>query len=384
MDLDAFFCAVEMLHNPELLDKAFVVGGKPGTRGVVSSASYPARKYGIRSAMPTAQAIRRFPDLIIISSQHQNYQEYSNKVISLLRESAPIVEQISIDEAFLDVSDAPESGELLARHLQLEINERFGLPTSWGVASSKLVAKIASEIGKPNGLVVVPRGKEPEFLAPLPVDMLWGIGPKSRDRLLENGITTIGDLAALSSSELQAKFGERGLELAARAKGEDARPVLESQRRRSISSERTFAEDKSDTLELRRLIRSLSEDLGRRLRKKGLAGSTVRIKLRWPDFQTITRQMKLEQPTDQDLEIYNAASSLFTVAWKEGQKIRLLGVGIADLGAPLRQLSLFDRSWEEDERLLNAIDKIRAKYGSKALQRASSLRPDERGKRSPE
>lgn len=374
MDLDAFFCSVEIIHNPELKDKAFVVGGKPGSRGVVASASYPARAYGIRSAMPTAQAVRRCPDLIIISSGYHNYQEYSDKVMSLLRESAPVVEQISIDEAFLDVSDEPEGGETLARHLQSEIQSRFGLPTSWGIASSKLVAKIASEIGKPNGFVSVPKGKEAEFLAPLPVDMLWGVGPKSRAVLLENGIKTIGDIAEQSHTSLKNKLGERGLDLAARARGEDPRPVRESERRRSISSERTFAEDVSDPKELARVIRLMSENLGRRLRQKGLAGTTVRIKLRWPDFKTITRQTKLNQPTDQDLEIYEAARTLFSSSWKQGQKVRLIGVGVADLGSPLRQLNLFDQSWEEDERLLKAIDTIRMKYGKKALRRASTLR----------
>lgn len=373
-DLDAFFCAVEILRNPELEGVPFVVGGQPGSRGVVASASYPARKYGIRSAMPTSQAVRRCPELIIVSSNHGNYSDYSEKVMDLLRESAPVVEQISIDEAFLDVSDTPEDGEQLARDLQKEIKLQFGLPTSWGVASSKLVAKIASEIGKPEGMVVVSPGEEIDFLEPLPVDMLWGVGPKSRDRLLEMGIRTIGDISTLSTERLKEMFGERGPDLAARARGDDPRPVTTTHRRRSISNERTFAKDISDGGELRRIILSISEGLGRRLRKKGLAGSTVKIKIRWPDFETITRQVRLDQPTDQDTEIFEAASKLFSNARKPYQKVRLLGVGVTDLGKRVRQLDLFDRTWEEDERLFDAIDQIRNKYGRGALRRASSLK----------
>jgi DNA polymerase-4 len=294
--------------------------------------------------------------------------------MDLLRESAPVVEQISIDEAFLDVSDTPEDGEQLARDLQKEIKLQFGLPTSWGVASSKLVAKIASEIGKPEGMVVVSPGEEIDFLEPLPVDMLWGVGPKSRDRLLEMGIRTIGDISTLSTERLKEMFGERGPDLAARARGDDPRPVTTTHRRRSISNERTFAKDISDGGELRRIILSISEGLGRRLRKKGLAGSTVKIKIRWPDFETITRQVRLDQPTDQDTEIFEAASKLFSNARKPYQKVRLLGVGVTDLGKRVRQLDLFDRKWEEDERLFDAIDQIRNKYGRGSLRRASSLK----------
>ncbi len=373
-DLDAFFCAVEILNQPELKGQPFVVGGDPGTRGVVASASYPARKYGIRSAMPTAQAVRLCPELIIVRSDHRMYSKYSRDVMDLLRESAPSVEQISIDEAFLDVSDAHESGEEIARNLQREIDHRFRLPTSWGVASNKMVAKIATEVGKPNGLVVVPPGAETEFLAPLPVDMLWGVGPKSKERLVEAGVDTIGALARLSDAQLIALFGERGPELAARAHGRDERPVMESHARRSISIERTFAEDLSDGERLRRILISMSEELGGRLRKERLAGNTVRIKLRWPDFSTITRQVRLDQPTDHDTEIFEAAYGLFRATRKRGQKVRLLGIAVADLGPQVRQLDLFDTSWMQDGRLLEAVDSIRKKFGRDALRRASSLR----------
>lgn len=373
VDLDAFFCSVEELLNPELRGKAFVVGGTPEGRGVVTSASYPARRFGIRSAMPTARALRLCPDLIVVRSSHGEYGEHSRRVMDYLRKQVPVLQQISIDEAFLDLSDDPRGGERAAQVMQAEIRTRFGLPTSWGVASNKLVAKIATEVGKPNGLIVVPAGSEAAFLAPLPVSMLWGVGPKSAARLAEAGIRTIGQLAALSAERLRALFGDWGIELAARARGEDRRPVDEAHARRSLSAERTFFQDLSSEHELKRVLLQLSERVGHRLRRAGLAGWTVRIKLRWPDFSTMTRQLRLEQPTDQDAEIYAAARELFRRNWRNGRAVRLLGVGLSDLGPPMRQLELFDDSWIHDQRLLEAVDEIRERFGSAALTRAASL-----------
>ncbi len=373
-DLDAFFCSVEELLNPELRGKAFVVGGTPEGRGVVTSASYPARRYGIRSAMPTATALRRYPGLLVVRSSHGEYSKHSQRVMQFLRSQVPVVQQISIDEAFLDVSDDPRGGEQTARELQLEIRTRFGLPTSWGVATNKLVAKIATDVGKPNGLMVVPAGSEADFLAPLPVAMLWGVGPKSAARLSEFGMRTIGQLAAMPEGQRQELFGDWGTELAARARGEDQRPVSQAHARRSLSAERTFFEDISSERELKRVLLQLSERVGRRLRRAGLAGKTVRIKLRWPDFSTITRQGRLGQPTDQDAEIYAAASELFKRNWRKGRAVRLLAVGLSDLGPPMRQLEMFDDSWTHDQRLLKALDEIRERFGSEALTRAGNLR----------
>ncbi|KPK89690.1 MAG: hypothetical protein AMJ88_17225 [Anaerolineae bacterium SM23_ 63] len=380
VDLDAFFCSVEELLNPELLGKPFVVGGSAEGRGVVSSASYAARKYGIRSAMPTARALSLCRDLIVVTPRHRNYGEYSKQVMDLLRNSAPIVEQISIDEAFLDVSDDPRPGAQVAFDLKEEIRDRFKLPTSWGVASNKLVAKIATEVGKPDGLVVVPQGEEISFLAPLPVEMLWGVGPKTQARLGELGVRTIGDLAAMSVDHLKRLFGEHGVDLATKAKGQDDRPVLEEHETHSMSSERTFERDLSEINELNSILLQLSENVGHRLRKEELVGNTVKIKLRWSDFTTMTRQTKLEQPTDQDGEIYQAALQLFKRVWKKGRPVRLLGVGVSDLGPPIRQLTLFNQSWEKDGKLLKAIDEIRSRYGSSALLRGGTLkRKNKRG-----
>ncbi|MFQ5942035.1 MAG: DNA polymerase IV [Anaerolineales bacterium] len=373
VDLDAFFCSVEEIRNPDLRGKAFVVGGSPEGRGVVTSASYPARKFGIRSAMPMSRALRLHPDLIAVSSNHGDYSEYSRKVMRYLRGEVPVMQQISIDEAFLDVSDDPRGGEQAAAEMQMDILKQFKLPTSWGVATNKLVAKIATEVGKPKGLVVVPPGKESTFLAPLPVSMMWGVGPKTSARFAKHGIRTIGDLAALPESRLEQLFGARGTDLASRAKGVDNRPVQELHDRRSVSAERTFPRDVESMQDLRRHLLHLSERVGSRVRKAGVVGATVRIKLRWPDFSTFTRQMRLRQPTDHDGEIYSAALKLFTDNWRPGKAVRLLGVGIADLGPPMRQLELFDQGWEQDHRLLKAVDDIREKYGHRALRRAGSM-----------
>ncbi|MEW6569198.1 MAG: DNA polymerase IV [Chloroflexota bacterium] len=374
-DLDAFFCSVEELLNPELRGRAFVVAGRPQERGVVSSASYPARRHGIHSAMPTAQALRLFPGLLVISPRHGVYGEHSDRVMDYVRDAVPVVEQISIDEAFLDVTDHPRPGHEVAVALQAEIRSRFSLPSSWGIASNKLVAKIATNVGKPGGMIVVPPGQEAAFLAPLPVSMLWGVGPRTQERLASSGVSTIGSLAALPPERLRALFGEHGTELAARARGEDDSPVVEGYEPRSMSSERTFARDLKERAALVRVLRSLSEEVGSRLREAGLAGTTVRLKLRWSDFRTLTRQRRLAQPTDQDGEIRRVAVELFDGVWSRGRPVRLLGVGVTGLGAPVRQLGLFDRKWEEDARLLKAVDAIRAKYGWRAVQRGSELRP---------
>jgi len=373
VDLDAFFCSVEELKNPELTGKPFIVGARPEHRGVVASASYPARAFGVHSAMPTARAVRLCPSLIIVPPRHEAYSEASDRVMDLLRESAPVVEQVSVDEAFLDVSDDPRSGKDLAAGLQAKIRTELHLPTSWGVATSRLVAKIATEVGKPNGLVVVPPGEEPAFLAPLPVGMLWGVGPKTRARLEELGVHTIGDLAGQPPDRLRQALGDHGLELASRAVGKDDQPVVDSYEPKSMSSETTFSRDVRNGRELHRVLLHLTEEVGRRLREAGLAGSTVRLKLRWSDFTTLTRQATVPQPTDQDGEIYRAAASLFDATWPKGKPVRLVGVGVSGLGAQQRQLELFDRTWEQDGRLMQAVDAIRARFGQQALQRAADL-----------
>jgi DNA polymerase-4 len=379
LDLDAFFCAVEEQHQPSLRGKAFAVGGRPEARGVVASCSYAARRFGVRSALPMARAVKLCPDLTILPSRHGVYSKVSRQVMQHLHDLSPTVEQISIDEAFLDVSGRPEPGEVLARRLQATIHKQCDLPSSLGVATNKLLAKIANDVGKasyrgegpPNAITVVPPGQEAAFLAPLPVDTLWGVGPKTAGRLADLGIYTIGDLARWSVDDLTRKFGKHGYDLARRAQGIDERPLEPEHETKSISQETTFSKDVRSGAVLRRTLIQQSESVGRRLRSAGLAGTTVKIKLRWPDFTTLTRQVTLDQPSDQDGEIIEAALALLEENWRPGQAVRLIGVGVSGLGAPARQLSLWDDSAEKDRRLQSALDELRQRFGKDVLQRGA-------------
>ena len=385
LDLDAFFCAVEELRDPSLRGQPFAVGGHPEERGVVASCSYAARRFGLRSAMPMARAIKLCPGLLIIPARHKVYSEVSEQVMARLRTLTPLVEQISIDEAFLDVTDLPEPGEALARRLQSTMRGELGLPCSLGVAANKLVAKVATEVGKaanrtgtyPNAITVVPPGEEAAFLAPLPVEMLWGVGPKTAVRLAALEIHTIGDVARWPEGDLARRFGKMGQEFSLRAKGIDDRPVVTMRVAKSVSQETTFVRDVSDGEALRRTLRELSEGVGRQLRREPLTGSTVRLKLRWANFTTLTRQTRLSQPTDRDDVIYAAAVQLFERVWRAGKPVRLLGVGVADLGPPRRagQLSLWDDGSEKQRRLQAAVDALRERFGEQVVRRGRSEDP---------
>lgn len=381
LDLDAFFCAVEELERPDLIGQPFAVGGRPDERGVVASCSYAARRLGVRSAMPMSRALRLCPGLIIVPPRHRRYAEVSRQVMARLHDLTPLVEQISIDEAFLDLSDLPDDGETLARRLQQGIRDRLGLPSSLGVAANKLVAKIANDFGKgqaqtgapPNAITVVPVGQEADFLAPLPAQALWGVGPKTAARLAELGIHTIGDLAARPEAELMRLFGKHGADLAQRSRGIDDRPIVTEHETKSISKEVTFARDIADAGELRRTLSDLAEGVGRELRREGLTGSTVKLKLRWPDFSTITRQTTLARPTDLDAEIVAAAMRLFEQAWDGRTPIRLLGVGVSGLATGYRQLGLWDAPHAEAQRLQETLDDLRRRFGDHAISRARDL-----------
>jgi DNA polymerase-4 len=382
LDLDAFFCAVEELNDPSLRGKPFAVGGSPQGRGVVASCSYAARQFGVRSAMPTGQALRLCPELLVISHHHGNYGEMSEKVMQRLNDLSPLVEQISIDEAFVDISDLHEPPELIARRLQKRVNDEVGLPCSVGVATNKLVAKIATEVGKktakkdlpPNAVTIVPPGKESEFLEPLDATMLWGVGPKTAAKLAAVGIKTIGDIAHHPPEDLLRWFGENGRDLLRRANGVDDSPVITEHEVKSVSQETTFARDVRDDKLLAQTIRELSAQVGRRLRKAGIVGATIKIKLRWPDFNTLTRQVTLSQSTDQDEEIYRVALDLLGKVRPKGKAVRLIGVGVTGLGAPLRQLGLWDAEAEKSRRLQEALDTVRARFGSKAIERGKRIK----------
>lgn len=377
LDLDAFFCAVEELQDPTLKGRTFAVGGRPDARGVISSCSYAARQFGVRSAMPTGRAMSLCPGLLLIPGHHRLYSQASQQVMDRLNQWTALVEQISIDEAFLDLSDLPESAESLARRLQAEIRGTLELPCSLGVASNKLVAKIATDVGKtthhgdqpPNAITVVPAGQEAAFLAPLPVQSLWGVGPKSAAHLAELGIRTIGDLAGWDQADLVKLFGKNGYDLARHARGIDDSPIITLHEAKSISQEVTFNRDVSDAETLNKTLRELSDTVGHRLRKAQLCGSTVKVKLRWPDFTTLTRQVTLSEPTDQGDEIYTAALEIMHKNRGPGQLVRLLGVGISGITSPCRQLSLWDDGSEKSRRLQSAIDQLREKYGKQIIHR---------------
>jgi DNA polymerase-4 len=356
LDLDAFFCAVEELHNPALRGKPFAVGGRPHERGVVSSCSYAARQHGVRSAMPMGRALRLCPGMLVVRPNFPAYRAASRQVMARLGAVTPLVEQISIDEAFLEVSSLAEPPEAIARRLQEEIRSQLGLPCSLGVASNKLVAKIATDFGKsqarsagpPNALTVVPPGSEAGFLAPLPVQALWGVGPKTAAHLAELGITTIGELAAWPEADLARRFGKLGQEIAQRARGLDDRPVVTEHEIKSISQETTFARDVRDPAELLKTLERLGGQVANRLRRQGLYASTVRLKLRWHDFTTLSRQASLHQPLDDPELIIDLARRLFERAWQPGRAVRLLGLGVSGLSAPPLQMSLWESALPED------------------------------------
>jgi len=385
LDLDAFFCAVEELQDPSLRGLAFAVGGKPDQRGVVSSCSYAARRFGVRSALPMSQAVRMCPNLLIRPPQFKAYQAASEQVMTRLHNLTPFVEQISIDEAFLDVTMLPEGAEVIARRLQAQINSELGLPCSLGVATNKLVAKIANNIGKdragkdapPNAIMVIPLGTEAEFLAPLGTRELWGVGPKTAEQLARFGIKTIGDIARYPENRLVRQFGKHGEELALRSKGIDTRPVETEGETKSVSKETTFTQDLRDAEVLKRTLRSLSDGVGRQLRKNGLSGTTVKIKLRWSDFTTLTRQVTLEHPTQHDNEIYEAALALFSRTWS-GRPVRLIGVGVSGFEGGAFQTGLWDAPLpKQDTRLESVLDTLRDRFGEGVVKRGSDLLDEE-------
>lgn len=382
IDLDAFYCAVEEIREPSLRGKAFAVGGKPNERGVVASCSYAARKFGVRSAMPMARAVRLCPGLQVIPGHYSVYSKYSKLVMEKLRDITNRVEQISIDEAFLDLSETSGTALKTAQALQTSILRDLQLPCSIGIGANKLVAKIATDVGKaatqadgpPNAIQVVPPGQEAAFLAPLPVERLWGVGPKTTLRLNQIGVHTIEQLARLPEEFLEKEFGKNGLDLARRSIGIDDRPVVTSHEIKSISKENTFVRDLQEKARLIQELRSLTDQLCRRVQRENIFGSTVKLKLRWADFTTLTRQTTLSQPTDQFEDIFQAAVGLFEGNWPVGKPVRLIGIGLSGLGPPIRQLSLWevptDRQLDDKEdRLQQAIQILQKRFGDNILRR---------------
>lgn len=343
IDLDAFYAAVEVLEDPSLAGKPLLVGGRPQERGVVATASYPARDFGVHSAMPMSQALRLCPHAIVVPPRHGLYREYSRRVMAILHRTTPRVEQLSIDEAYLDLTErveAWEEGVEIARRLQARVRQEAGLSASLGLATNKQVAKVASDHDKPAGLTVVRPGEEAAFLAPLPVRALWGLGPVAERRLAALGVRTVGQLAQMPARDLEDLFGQRGRDLARRARGLDERPVVTEHERKSVSQERTFSRDLRGKRALKRQLWRLSGGVAERLERIDLVGGTVTIKLRYADFTTLTRQMTLDVPTADRREIYRAALVLFERAWQRDRPVRLLGVAASQLSPPTGQLRL--------------------------------------------
>jgi len=375
-DLDAFFVAVERLDNPALIGVPVIVGGRAEVRGVVASASYEARKYGVHSAMPTAQALRLCPQVVLVSGHRERYAEMSHCVMAIFGDYTPLVEPISIDEAFLDVSGTEAHYGLpaqLAQTLQERIEHELRLSASLGVASNKLVAKIASDYRKPHGITVVTPGQEAAFLAPLPIRRLWGVGEVTGRELAKLGIETIGDLARFALEELRGRFGASGEGLGRAARGLDDSPVTPERDEKSLSREETFAQDVGDPILLRNELLRLSESVASRLRRHGFVARTIGLKVRYSDFTTLTRQATLAEPTDSGPVIYAQVLALFAATWDRRRSVRLVGVGTSNLEQPARQLRLFEQETNRQAQLNTALDRIRGRFGDASIQRAALL-----------
>ena len=386
VDLDAFFCAVEEYENSELRGKCFAVGGRPDQRGVVASCSYAARRFGVRSAMSMQKALRLCPGLIVVSGRHRKYSRYSHHVMSILRQSGDRIGQISIDEAFLDLSSMKEPVEILGRRIQKRVNIEAHLPCSLGIASNKLVAKIANDFGKtkfrgegfPNAMTIVPAGKEAEFLAPLPVRNMWGVGPKTAEKLDRMGISTIGELAGALPEEMFQSFGIYGNEMIKHAQGIDHREVgNERAKARSISSENTFAEDVESVMIIKDRIWKIAHNLAAQIKSSNLRAATVKIKIRWSDFSTITRQKTITLSDDGDL-IAKIACDLFETEWKNPRPVRLIGVGLSGLFEKSQQLNLWDEEVKRNQKLFNTVSLLEEKFGKLVVSTASEFKFSDR------
>jgi DNA polymerase IV len=382
VDMDAFFVSVEELYDPSLKGRPVVVGGKANQRGVVAAASYAARKFGVHSAMPLRTAAQLCPQATFVEGHPERYREYSKKVFAVLNRFSPMVEMASIDEAYLDLTGTERlHGPPLrsAHQLHEAIGSATNLKCSLGIASSRLVAKVSSDQAKPNGILYIVPGQEAQFLAPLDVRKIPGVGKKTEAALHKLGIRRVGDLARLEESFLAARFGRWGLALAGKARGADAGGWFDSevgahQDPKSISHEVTFGEDSSDQDRLETTLLKLSEMVAQRLREQRLYARTIQLKLRTEDFSTITRACSLDHATQIDREIAGAVIRLFRGAWDKRTPIRLLGVHGGSLQGVEGQMSLLEE--QETARLRNAlrsVDHIRNRFGGASISLAKTL-----------
>jgi len=378
VDMDAFFVSVELLERPELRGKAVIVGGGPNQRGVVTSASYEARKFGVHSAMPLRTAGRLCPHGIFLDGHHEKYGEWSDRVATILGKFSPIVEMVSIDEAYLDLAGTERlHGPPLAAtdSLLRTITRCTGLPCSGGLARTRLVAKVASEQAKPRGLVWVAPGQEERFLAPLPVRKIPGIGEVTERALRALGIETVEQLAAVSAERLEKIFGQWGDALYRKARGGDSYEFVIDAEPKSISHNHTFGEDTNDTEALHALLSHLSQKACKRLREAGLATRTLTLTIRYTGFDTHTRTKTLTEPTRLDADIFRVFQALLTEHRDMKRKIRLLGVALGGLTHGAEQLDLLEAEKRERlEKVTRAADKLRDRFGFGKVQFGGSLR----------
>ncbi len=377
VDLDAFFVSVEQVLNPELRGKPVVVGGNPDKRGVVTAASYEARTFGLHAGMPLATASRLCPQAIFIQGSFPKYRDSSNKFMAILADFSPFLEPVSLDEAYLDVTGFESihgSIRQMALSIKQRIKDQLRLCASVGIAPCKIVAKVASALSKPDGLLEVPPGEERSFLAPLSIDKLPGIGQKTQRVLQGLGITTILALSVSPLNVLKSHLGAPGEVLHRFANGIDDRKVAPPGSARSISRETTFDKDTRHHPFLEATLRYLSERVGADLRHRGKQAKCVTLKLRYTDFTTITRRHTLPQPSDTDQTIFDTGVSLLHKALStEKQPVRLIGIGISDLTEPGTQLTMLDSSTLRLEQLNKVIDRIRKKYGFTAIHTGRTL-----------
>jgi DNA polymerase IV len=380
VDLDAFYASVEVQKDPSLAGKPVAVGGT-GNRGVVMSASYEARAFGVRSAMPAVRARRLCPKVTFLPPDFQSYRVYSNRFREVLLSFTPLVEPLALDEAFLDVGGATtlfgEPAEI-AERIRAEVRTELGFTCSVGVAPNKFLAKLASTEAKPDGLIVVPRAGVHEFLDPLPVAALWGAGEKTTEAIGRLGVRTVGELARLPEAMLGRVLGElHARQLLALSRGEDTRPVVPYEAPKSVSHEETFDRDLDDEQEILRQLLGLARRVGSRLRKDGYVARTVSIKVRLANFTTLTRSRTLERHTDVAADLYDVASALYLALPGVHRRIRLLGVQATGLeGGGGEQLALLrGRKWGDVER---AVDRIERRFGTDAALPASLLGPIDR------
>ena len=377
IDMDAFYASVEEQDRPELKGKPLVVGGTGG-RSVVAAASYAVRRFGVRSAMPMREALRRCPDAIVVHPRMARYQEISEQVFAIFHEFTPLVEGLSLDEAFLDVTASQQllgGPEVIGAEIRRRIAMQTGLTASVGIATNKLLAKIASDLNKPDGMCCIHADNLRKVLDPLPIHKLFGVGQKTLPTVLAAGIRTFGDARVAGEEVLWRAFGKHGNAMRDRASGLDDRPVEADREEKSISAEETFDTDIRAATQLRALLVHLADRTASRLRAHKLIAGTVSVKIRRGDFTTYTRQRSLEPPT-QDTAVVSAAAEALLCAWLASQPraaVRLLGVGVSDLQSQ-RQSDLFsDRLPDPGSRLDSAVDGIRGRFGAALLTRASLL-----------